>query len=131
MSEAQGWRDSARSMFASFGDVVINADILGQTGRVYDRTLGKFRGTVEATTVPMVPETKKNKLTNPDKWADGDALFLVGTFDLDKRLKSGLTFSWTDPIDQTTRQMKIVQVAEEDAGVGAIAYVHLRGSSGG
>ena len=128
MSESAAWRETARDLMSSFGDVVVDAQITSQGGtKTYDRATGKTVGTPASVTVPLIPFEQKSKLKSPDLWREGDVMVMIGTFGLASRPKSGSQVSWTCARTAQQFSLRIVQVSEEDMGTMAFCYLHLRG----
>lgn len=128
---ASEWRDLARSIFEEAGsDEILDATLLS-TGatQTYDRTKGKFTSTPVETSLKIFPYEKVSKLTDPGLWVAGDYMVMAGTYGLNFRITGGQV-TWTDPVSSDEITCDIIQVKEEDGGVSAFSYLHMRKSGG-
>lgn len=121
MSEVAAWKQFANNMFAAFGDVVKDAtvSVISETSTYDDQTGQMVKGSTNTAT-KLIWSKGKSKFDDIESFKAGDLVAMI----------RGSDFSTTPSIGSTvtvdSQLWRIMQIAEEDMGVGSVYLLHLR-----
>ena len=123
MSESQGWRDLADSLFSAGGDVVKDATVFVESETpVYDSDTGQFSKSTSETETKLLWEKGKSYFNNIELVKEGDRVCMVRGSDFSSPPSPGNKVS----VSGETTTYRVEQVGFMDAGTGAMYYLHLR-----
>lgn len=126
--ESLAWRDTADSIFASFGDVVRVAVVSTYAGTTnYDTVTGQMVKTRTDVDTVLVPLNYNFKLFGREKYQDLDKTLLVRGSDFSAIIDPGAIVTVYKE-DGTTLENTyvVIQSESEDAGTGALQNLHVR-----
>jgi len=127
VSEVAAWKETANSIFAAFGDVVKDALVREYSDTTsYDDVTGRMAKTAADTATKLVWTGGASKFKSIDMIKDGDLIATVRGSDFSAPIKLGVEVQiGAAPWDADRETWTVIQIAEDDAGVGAIYLLHL------